>query len=305
MHPEAPRSHRRDAGATRVSGRPRGGFTLIEILVVVAIIALLIAILMPSLARARAMARLVQCQVNMRQLVTGFVTYSVTNKNRMPGMRGDRYADWLGADNRPGLPGLTRGRQPEDGTVFKYVGKDKQAYVCPEDQAPRLNLAPESSKYSYTASVLIDGARTEMLSDGHYRKNPNPKDSSNFSETNHGADMRPFGGVPVLIEEDPEYYLVNVDDSAWCNADCVTDRHLKLGADRGWGNIAFHDTHVGRLQLLPRSSARAGEKWFTANSMCIRTTGGKWVSGRSWGSAYYGYMDHAIPARDSGVNGHD
>jgi prepilin-type N-terminal cleavage/methylation domain-containing protein len=44
------------------------GFTLIEVLVVVAIIALLIAILLPSLARAREQARTARCLANMSNL---------------------------------------------------------------------------------------------------------------------------------------------------------------------------------------------------------------------------------------------
>jgi prepilin-type N-terminal cleavage/methylation domain-containing protein len=59
-----------------VSGRARIGFTLVELLIVIAIIALLVSILLPSLARAKAMARLLTCQTNMSAQVKGHAMYA-------------------------------------------------------------------------------------------------------------------------------------------------------------------------------------------------------------------------------------
>ena len=77
-------------------GRTRG-FTLIEVLVVIAIIALLVAILMPSLAGAREAARRSVCASNMRQLATG-IRYYVTDTrgvwpNTVRGSKEDGEAD--------------------------------------------------------------------------------------------------------------------------------------------------------------------------------------------------------------------
>jgi len=62
----------------------QSGFTLIEVLVVVAIIAIMAAILLPSLKRAREQATGAACKSNMKQLATGMLMY-VTAHQRLPG----------------------------------------------------------------------------------------------------------------------------------------------------------------------------------------------------------------------------
>lgn len=273
----------------------QAAFTLIEVLVVVAIIALLVAILLPSLARARAQAKMIMCQTGMRQVTAGFVTYTVESKGRLPGQRGDDYADWLGGSNRNKLTGNKPGRQPDDGTIWKYMGRDKWVYVCPDDLRP--NLAKGTWYYSYTSNLLVSGAKPEMLAGGHYPVN-------DFSNKNHVASatrpLRPFEGTPVLIEEDKDYWLANVDDSGWCNDDRITDRHLQTGG-KGWGNLGFVDGHVGRIQLTPKGANV--NKYFAAVNMCLRTKGGKWVSGYAWSKrgGMFAYMDEAEPASTYGI----
>ncbi len=60
------------------------GFTLIEVLVVVAIIALLISILLPSLSRAREQARMTVCMNNMRTCGQAMVLYAHSNLDSYP-----------------------------------------------------------------------------------------------------------------------------------------------------------------------------------------------------------------------------
>ena len=61
-------AHRTSQSPANAHSAARGGFTLIEILVVVAIIALLISILLPSLAAARSSARSTVCLAHLHVL---------------------------------------------------------------------------------------------------------------------------------------------------------------------------------------------------------------------------------------------
>ncbi len=58
------------------------GFTLVELLVVVAIIALLVSILLPSLSAARDQSRSIKCMANMRDMWTGVNTFAANHRGR-------------------------------------------------------------------------------------------------------------------------------------------------------------------------------------------------------------------------------
>jgi prepilin-type N-terminal cleavage/methylation domain-containing protein len=75
--------HRRHF-ARAVRFRRRAGFTLIEVLVVVAIIALLIAVLLPSLKRAREQARAIVCGSNLRVTAQAMFYYTEANSGYFP-----------------------------------------------------------------------------------------------------------------------------------------------------------------------------------------------------------------------------
>jgi prepilin-type N-terminal cleavage/methylation domain-containing protein/prepilin-type processing-associated H-X9-DG protein len=60
----------------------RGGFTLIELMVVIGIIAVLVSILLPAVNTARHKAKSVQCQANLRTLIQAFTVYCQGNNDR-------------------------------------------------------------------------------------------------------------------------------------------------------------------------------------------------------------------------------
>ena len=67
----------------RAKRRP-GGFTLIELMIVIAIVAILAAILVPNLIRARSRSQLTGCTTNLKNIATALEMYNVDHTGRYP-----------------------------------------------------------------------------------------------------------------------------------------------------------------------------------------------------------------------------
>jgi prepilin-type N-terminal cleavage/methylation domain-containing protein/prepilin-type processing-associated H-X9-DG protein len=79
---------------------PVGGFTLVELLVVIGIIAVLMSILLPALSRAREHANAVTCLSNLRQIMAGVHSYASDTGYVVPGQ-------WLQTADNPLPPDQT------------------------------------------------------------------------------------------------------------------------------------------------------------------------------------------------------
>ena len=117
----------------------RGGFTLVELLIVIGIIALLVAILLPAITRAREMARRTVCLSNIRQLTTAWIMYASENRGRVCNCvveqlppSGFVSLNWLDSYNVLIRPPPPPAQVIPRGQLWPYL-KNLNVYVCPDD----------------------------------------------------------------------------------------------------------------------------------------------------------------------------
>ncbi len=143
----------------------RCGFTLIEVLVVVAIIALLVAVLMPSLSKAKEMAKRTSCASNMRQQGLGFASYSADNKARLPWAAKFRYGllEGLYYHGYP-KPKGDNWAPFNSGSLFpKYVSNNAMVFYCPSDKT----FGPEDSKNGIRTFLKVARDLTTTVPNSH------------------------------------------------------------------------------------------------------------------------------------------
>src|SRR5438105_2352097 len=141
MHLAFSRS-RATAGHRPTIQRRPGGFTLVELLVVIGIIALLISILLPALSKARESANISACLSNQRQVAMAVMAYTLDNRGYFPSSalgthREDDWIFWQAAyRKRVGEGGI--------GPYLRLSESNYKVMVCPSDARDfRLRVASD------------------------------------------------------------------------------------------------------------------------------------------------------------------
>jgi prepilin-type N-terminal cleavage/methylation domain-containing protein/prepilin-type processing-associated H-X9-DG protein len=177
-----------------VQAKPRGGFTLVELLVVVAIIGTLAGFLVPNIIRARTKAKQIEC----------------LNKVKGIGAMLLAYADDTGNNGFP----FGNGKAPLayeslQQLVDEYPGEMKpEQFICPEsiddpavaDEKTKFILTEQNCSYAYLATKKRTAKGTTILI-----SDDSVKDEDNGVEENHD------GGVNVFFADNSAKFLEKKD----------------------------------------------------------------------------------------------
>ena len=195
----------------------RGGFTLVELLVVLTVIALLAALLLPALSRSKHSARATQCLNQMRQLGVAVRLYVDENGDSFPRSQHSAFAN---------------GELPWERSVAPMLGSSTVnwtnlllgLYHCPVDT--------RSKPWSYGLNVYYElGAGDDYTGKPqtwrHLAQVPHPSATVLFAENNSSADH--------LM---PQYWYSQADA-----VDLAGARHS------GRANYNFADGHASLLRV--------------------------------------------------------
>jgi len=135
-----------------VTSQRRRGFSLIELLVVVAIIAILASLLFPVFAAVRQKGRAAVCQSNLRQIATAFEMYLQDWDGCYPNT-GNPFL-WMGRFWRwPLKPYLALPAEPVPGDPLHSVGNGANILLCPSDL--KASESYDSTSYAYSMAFYI------------------------------------------------------------------------------------------------------------------------------------------------------
>ena len=222
------------------------GFTLVELLVVVAVIGVMVGLLLPALSKTKEHARGTACRSNMKQIALAFLLYSEDNADTLPwpgGVPGrantnpNYEADWCFGGQRSINPNLSAswyvpgfGFSAECGSVYPYVmSQPRQQYDPNRKAEEKVYRCPSAGRLGEALRV-------------------------NFSANGWTDPGKPFGKANVppkglttatIVDPSRKVMLVNEDPQGMLNPAFLPgliQRTAQLHLDRA--NVAFMDGHL-------------------------------------------------------------
>ena len=240
------------------------GFTLVELLVVMAIIALLIGLLLPALAKARAQAQLTKDSAQIKQIHTSWVVFSRELKGALPtpGLI-DRLED-------PVLNEQIPGRGPEDQEA-NWTGPLFSVCIMRHYFTPQLAVAPhEPSGNVLTMDNYNYNAYQPLGMDIDCPDDPNDTHSDSYWDCKFAVDLdslcnTSYAHMPIAGERKKRHWKDTLDSTMGMigtrgveEGDYTDEtryyRSVTLqihGGHKEWvGIVAFNDNHVERLDTF-------------------------------------------------------
>lgn len=218
------------------------GFTLVELLVVIAVIAILAALLLPALSRATLSARRTTCRSNLRQISYAIHLYAGDN-----------------AEILPDAPDITWNElQTNHFLIFykrllmNYVGTPSvstpqaQLFACPSDKFFYDFPTPNRIDTSLHEQLNADYSSYGFLGGGSTTNKPKPPVA--LGEESYGG----VGGLKVSAVKTPSWTVLDMELSAgfpwsWHQPQSIPAGQFGFADARNM--IGFVDGHVSYIKM--------------------------------------------------------
>jgi prepilin-type N-terminal cleavage/methylation domain-containing protein/prepilin-type processing-associated H-X9-DG protein len=264
-----------------------GGFTLVELLVVISIIALLMAILLPALTKARKTARRVICLGNLKQMVMGWMVYAENNDGKLvnggqapapaetqPAIIAITEPYWCssfpttastGYDWTAGLTYEVEIEKMKGGALFRYI-KDVKMYRCQE--------APKTTHRTFVMPTSMNAAWVPAPDQTCY---PIGKVAKRLGQITKSKERAVFFEERVIT---PDAFQFPIGTAcALCD---VIDYMHGNGA-----NFAFADGHGEYHQWQCQSTLSWADGAISLTTValdnCFQTKDRLWIQNACWG----------------------